>query len=288
MCLMYLMKCSILTAKVDPGVTTSHDTETTVDGDWASDIATRWSISCGVVRLGGCCLTLCCRTQAPVALGSGGLSYAGVIRVISELSQLKNLLNELGYEVGLKFLIDSWSAKPAVEREGGSILGNLKHDHICRFSGHAPLDNHPMLGKVGTKYSDGGSLTNYDRPEELTGALARLNIQRKVFDTKGEANHDATRKRRCFDECEKTGLFFGAVLSCRMREVTSRCCTNSRRRGMRGDVPSLHSWNPRLDDPFLKCSLKYFGLPRCPESAHPPSKQREHPPGRGSRGPPPR
>lgn len=104
-------------------------------------------------------------------------------------------------------------------------MGRFKHIDI-RFVELALHGKLFALGKVDTVYTNGDVLITYLASEVLTGALARLNIQGKVFDPRENANYDAVEKRYFVLAVDYVaGVLDGSSMTTRGRMCLSARCS---------------------------------------------------------------
>ena len=94
-----------------------------VDSDWAKS-ADRKSTSGGVIALGGVAVKHWSRSQRSRALSVGEAEYYALVTGSAEGLGLKSLMEDLGWDVGVKVWTDSSTAQSVASRRG---LGKLRH-----------------------------------------------------------------------------------------------------------------------------------------------------------------
>ena len=94
------------------------------DSDWAGCKTSRRSMSGGLVTLAGGTLKAWSNRQASVALSSGEAEYYASVKCAAELLGVRSLARDLGWEFGLRMLIDSTAAKAIASRLG---TGKVRH-----------------------------------------------------------------------------------------------------------------------------------------------------------------
>ena len=97
------------------------------DTDWAKDQATRKSLSCGILMIGGAVINSYSRSQTVVATSSGEAEFYGLAALSSEAMFVVNMLGELGFSFKGHLFADSSSAKSMASRTG---VGKVKHLEI--------------------------------------------------------------------------------------------------------------------------------------------------------------
>ena len=103
-----------------------RDVIVTTDSDWAGDVESRRSTSGGAVCLGQACTRSWCRTQGCVALNSAEAEYYGMVSGVQEGRLVQQLLEELGYKVGLRLRTDNNAARQAAEK-----VGSMRQKHMA-------------------------------------------------------------------------------------------------------------------------------------------------------------
>ena len=95
-----------------------------VDSDWAGCLKTRRSTSGGVLYRGGHCLAQWSRTQQTVALSSAEAELNAALKGAVELLGLKEMVEEMGTDLGATLEGDSSACKGILSRQGS---GRVKH-----------------------------------------------------------------------------------------------------------------------------------------------------------------
>ena len=96
------------------------------DSDWGGSSSDRRSTTGTVVQWGSCTIAVASRTQSSVTLSSAESEYFAMCSSAKEAIYFKNLLHEMGYEVGIRLCVDSSAAKANSEKMGSSA-GRMKH-----------------------------------------------------------------------------------------------------------------------------------------------------------------
>ena len=95
-----------------------------IDADWAGDRVTRKSTSGGTVRNGRHLLQHWSKLQATIALSSGEAELNAAVKGTSEVIGLKEMLEDLGIDVGIEIETDASVCKSILLRHGS---GKIKH-----------------------------------------------------------------------------------------------------------------------------------------------------------------
>lgn len=93
------------------------------DSDWAGCRASRRSTSGGVV-LGWSVLKSWSNRQAKVALSSGEAEFHSASKAAAELLAIRSMMRDLGWDVGLKLLVDASVAQAMANTQG---VGRARH-----------------------------------------------------------------------------------------------------------------------------------------------------------------
>ena len=108
-------------------------------------------------------------TQGVLALSSGEAEYYGMVRGASTAIGFRNMLSDLGVEVGIKLLTDASAAKGIASRRG---VGKVRHIEVSQLWLQAKVtDGTIHVSKVkGTEnWADA-----FTKPKEGTGIAEHL------------------------------------------------------------------------------------------------------------------
>ena len=94
------------------------------DSDWAGDRKTRKSTSGGGVMVGSHLLHHYSNSQANIALSSAEAELNASVKLSAECLGVRNMLHDLGHEVGIMICTDSSADKGILTRRG---CGKIKH-----------------------------------------------------------------------------------------------------------------------------------------------------------------
>ena len=94
------------------------------DSDWASDVETRKSVSCGSLMVGGASQGFFVRGQATLSTSSAEAEFLGAGSTTNEAFGLKELYAEFGFAQTLILQLDSGAAIGMCHRRG---LGRVRH-----------------------------------------------------------------------------------------------------------------------------------------------------------------
>ena len=95
-----------------------------IDSDWAGDRVTRKSTSGGTVRHGGHLLQHWSKLQSTIALSSGEAELNAAVKGTSEVLGFKEMLEDLGVNIGIEIETDASVCKSILLRHGS---GRIKH-----------------------------------------------------------------------------------------------------------------------------------------------------------------
>ena len=74
------------------------------DSDWAADVDSRKSVSCGVLEIGNCVQGVFVRGQATIATSSGEGELLACGSCVNEALGVAGLFEEMGFPIGQLFL----------------------------------------------------------------------------------------------------------------------------------------------------------------------------------------
>lgn len=130
------------------------------DSDWASEVESRKSTSCGVLIVGGAVQGAYSRGQGALALSSGEAEFYGAGSVANEGIGLCGIYAEMGIELPLILQLDSTAAIGMIQRRGTGRVRHMdvRHLHLqemLRSGAVSALQKVPTsdnVADVGTKY----------------------------------------------------------------------------------------------------------------------------------------
>ena len=190
------------------------------DSDWASDVNTRKSTSCGVLAIEGAVQGVYSRGQDVLALSSGEAEFYGAGSVLNEAIGLQGVYEEMGFPMSIVLQLDSTAAIGMIQRRGSGRARHidLRHLHLqskLRDGTVSALEKVPTASKkayIGTKHFGIDRLDELmkqlgmstpDGDVEMVGAVVEQLRQR------GGKVHDAVPSSR-LDNC----LCFARALEC--------------------------------------------------------------------------
>ena len=101
-----------------------------VDADFAGCKRTRRSTSGGAVMWGEAIAKAWSTTQGIIALSSGKAEYYGIVNGTAMALGLRNLVSDLGIQVGIIVITDASAAKGIASRRGA---GRARHIEVCQL-----------------------------------------------------------------------------------------------------------------------------------------------------------
>ena len=100
------------------------------DSDWAADVESRKSTSCGVLTVDGAVQGVYSRGQTTIAQSSGEAEFYGAASVINEAIGLSGVYDELGIPMTIVLQLDSTAAIGMIQRRG---TGRARHMDLPSF-----------------------------------------------------------------------------------------------------------------------------------------------------------
>ena len=100
------------------------------DSDWAADVESRKSTSCGVLTVDGAVQGVYSRGQTTIAQSSGEAEFYGAASVINEAIGLSGVYDELGIPMTIVLQLDSTAAIGMIQRRG---TGRARHMDLRHF-----------------------------------------------------------------------------------------------------------------------------------------------------------
>ena len=145
----------------------------TTDSDWASDVVSRKSTSCGVLSIEGAIQGVYSRGQEVLAMSSGEAEFYGAGSVVNEAIGLAGIYNEMGFPMSIVLQLDSTAAIGMIQKRGAGRARHidLRHLHLQSklrdgtVSAMEKVDTSVNVADIGTKYF------HADRLEELMDQL---------------------------------------------------------------------------------------------------------------------
>ena len=125
------------------------------DSDFAGCIKTRQSTSGGVIKIGGHCIKSWSSTQSVIALSSGEAEHYSLVKTASQSIGIKNMLFDVGINVGVNVHTDSSTAKSIALRKG---VGKVRHIETNQLW---------LQDKVKTKEINVRKVGAFDNPADL-------------------------------------------------------------------------------------------------------------------------
>jgi len=152
------------------------------DTDFAGCKRTRRSTTGGAAQLGKHTIKTWSVTQAVVAQSSGEAEYYGLVKDSSTATGIKNMMADLGVDLGLEVKTDASSAKGIASRKG---IGKVRHIEVCQLW----LQDKVRLGeivitKVGGKDNAADALSNPLAADEIA------KHQKTLDQTNEEGRHE--------------------------------------------------------------------------------------------------
>ena len=156
------------------------------DSDWAANVETRKSTSCGVLSVDGATQGVYSRGQDNRALSSGESEFYAAGSVLNEAIGLAGIYCEMGFPMCIILQVDSTAAIGMIQKRGTGRARHidLRHLHMQdklrdgTISALQKIDTADNTADVGTKYFTAEKLTdlmnklNIDVPEDPSMALA--------------------------------------------------------------------------------------------------------------------
>ena len=151
----------------------------TTDSDWATDVVTRKSTSCGVLAIEGAIQGVYSRGQDVLAMSSGEAEFYGVGSVVNEAIGLVGIYGEMGFPMSIVLQLDSTAAIGMIQKRGTGRARHidLRHLHLQSklrdgtISALEKVATATNVADIGTKYFSA------DRLEELMSQLGLLGTQ---------------------------------------------------------------------------------------------------------------
>ena len=104
--------------------------EAYADSDYAGCIKTRKSTSGGAIKFGAHSIKTWSSTQAVIALSSGEAEYYSLVKTASQAIGIRNMLSELGINVGINVHTDSSTAKRIALRRGAGKIRHIETNQL--------------------------------------------------------------------------------------------------------------------------------------------------------------
>ena len=144
------------------------------DSDWATDVESRRSTSCGVLTIDGAVQGVYSRGQTTIAQSSGEAEFYGAASMINEGIGLSGIYAELGIPMTIVLQLDSTAAIGMIQRRGtGRALRHLFLQERLRdgtIGAIEKIDTSVNLADVGTKHFTASRL------EELKRLLGMVDV----------------------------------------------------------------------------------------------------------------
>ena len=151
----------------------------TTDSDWATDVVTRKTTSCGVLAIEGAIQGVYSRGQDVLAMSSGEAEFYGVGSVVNEAIGLVGIYGEMGFPMSIVLQLYSTAAIGMIQKRGTGRARHiaLRHLHLQSklrdgtISALEKVATATNVADIGTKYFSA------DRLEELMSQLGLLGMQ---------------------------------------------------------------------------------------------------------------
>ena len=143
------------------------------DSDWASDPATRKSISGGFIKFGGVTVAHWSKNQASVALSSAEAEFNAVVKGLVEGIHISNLIQELwGKAVPVRVSTDARACKGMLLRSG---VGRLKHLSTKQLWAQGAIAAYAIqVQKISRNINSADSMTHVLGFQELSDHVRRM------------------------------------------------------------------------------------------------------------------
>ena len=148
------------------------------DSDWAADVESRKSTSCGVLTVDGAVQGVYSRGQTTIAQSSGEAEFYGAASVINEAIGLSGVYDELGIPMTIVLQLDSTAAIGMIQRRGTGRARHMDLRHLFlqerlrdgTIGAIEKIDTSVNLADVGTKHFTASRL------EELKRLLGMVDV----------------------------------------------------------------------------------------------------------------
>ena len=148
------------------------------DSDWATDVESRRSTSCGVLTVDGAVQGVYSRGQTTIAQSSGEAEFYGAASVINEAIGLSGIYAELGIPMTIVLQLDSTAAIGMIQRRGTGRARHMDLRHLFlqerlrdgTIGAIEKIDTSVNLADVGTKHF------TTSRLEELKRLLGMVDV----------------------------------------------------------------------------------------------------------------
>ena len=141
------------------------------DSDWATDVMSRRSTSCGVLTVDGAVQGVYSRGQTTIAQSSGEAEFYGAASVINEAIGLSGIYVELGIPMTIVLQLDSTAAIGMIQRRGTGRARHMDLRHLFlqerlrdgTIGAIEKIDTSVNLADVGTKHFTASRLEELKR-----------------------------------------------------------------------------------------------------------------------------
>ena len=152
------------------------------DSDWATDVESRRSTSCGVLTVDGAVQGVYSRGQTTIAQSSGEAEFYGAASVINEAIGLSGIYAELGIPMIIVLQLDSTAAIGMIQRRGTGRARHMDLRHLFlqerlrdgTIGAIEKIDTSVNLADVGTKHFTASRLEELKRLLGMVDVVARL------------------------------------------------------------------------------------------------------------------
>ena len=147
------------------------------DTDHAGCLETRKSTNGGAIQVGSHNIKTWSTTQTVVALSSGEAEYYGLVKAASQAMGVRNLLRDMGVEMGIEIRTDASVAKSIAMRRGA---GKVRHIEVNQLWVQEKVAKGEIeIRKVGTEANVADILTKHVEREKLDRHLATMGYLRE-------------------------------------------------------------------------------------------------------------
>ena len=147
------------------------------DSDFAGCIKTRKSTSGGAIKFGEHCIKSWSSTQSVIALSSGEAEYYSLVKTASQSIGIRNMLLDVGINVGIHINTDSSTAKNISLRKG---VGKVRHIETNQLWLQDKVKSKDIsIKKVGTLDNPAYLLTKHLSREVIDKHLKNLGFKRE-------------------------------------------------------------------------------------------------------------